>query len=158
MTDFSNNVTSFAELAQAAAAKKKETAAQQLPYVSMGDCSFELLGVDFQYRWTEEVEKATGKTKKKRTNDLELSDDGTQARIKVQFVVTDAHGHSTSRKAPFTGYAWATNEQVGKLLESINDTVQLVNPRIVLKDVGKADDKFKGVETKLSFAFDGFDL
>lgn len=162
-TDFQNfddatkePVTSFEQLAAFAKAKKRDATVEILPYTSLDGFTFELAGIEFQHVWESYPDPNTGRTRRRETDQLAYSDDGERCKARIQFILTDERGHSTSRKAPFTTYKEVSLVDGQKLVQGIGEEVELINPRVVFVDTGEKDSQYGKITTVMRFDYDGF--
>lgn len=131
------------------------------PYVALDGFSFRLLNIQPYHRWVKTGEVKQDKSPKWAQDPENIMDEtGERIRCEVQLQLTDAKGVSTSTSAPFVDNKhYFSYEQLEKIVPRIGETVELINPRIELRDAATENDKgFKYVETRMVFVYDGFEI
>lgn len=158
----STNLNPMERLSNIAAQMEAEKAANEakvIPAVSLEGFTFTLAKFEFAPKWVDTVDKATGEVKKEKVKgEFIVSDDGTCVKSILSLIVTDKEGHSTSASNPFRKYLDVPIDDAAALNAHVGKVIELVNPRIVFREMGKKDDKYGGMVSKLDFTFDGYKL
>lgn len=128
------------------------------PSVALDAFRFTLVGVEPYREWVDSGQKKPdGSPKLVRSDRLIYDETGERVRCIVSLTLTSTDGLSTSASAPFVDRSHYLDEAtVRTLLELRGHEVGLIKPRIEFREKGKKDDRFRGIETRLEFVFDGF--
>ena len=130
------------------------------PSVPLDGFRFVIVGVEPYRTWVDSAErKPDGTVKRVPSDELVMDETGERVRCVVSLTMTSPEGLATSASAPFVDRSHYLDEAtVRALIELRGHEVGLVRPRIEFREHGKRDDRFGAIETRLAFAFDGFDF
>ena len=130
------------------------------PSAPLDGFRFTLLGVEPYHEWVDSgLKKPDGTPKRVQSGQLVMDETGERVRCVVSLTMTSPDGLSTSASAPFVDRSHYLDEDTVKaLIEMRGCEVGLVRPRIEFREQGKRDDRFGSIQTRIVFAFDGFDF
>ena len=127
------------------------------PHIMLDGFQFRLLGIKPYHQWITTGEmKPDGTPKWTQDPENVMDETGERIRCEVELQLTDAAGLSTSTSAPFVdNRPFFSYEQLEKIVPKVGEMVELVNPRIELRDAATENAKgFKRVETRMQFVYD----
>lgn len=135
------------------------------PSVSLDGFRFTLIGVEPYRTWIDSGQKKPdGTPRRVQSDELVFDETGERVRCIVSLVLTSPEGLSTSASTPFVDRSHYLDEDTLRaLLEMRGLEVSLTHPRIEFREQAEQYDpdkpkRWQRVETKLAFAFDGFDF